>query len=159
MTNAWITTHGAKCIKHTTNDQMSHEMPFKKLIWKFSLISRWYFAGKFYSWNNRGILCVKLKNLRIWPFSSQLSLYMKQETRKTLRTQVFHTKTTWKNLKKHGWYKSLPKTNKKNKKSFWFNPHMVEHTHITFEHVQSHKRKRYSLNIRLVCCVCVSNVE
>ena len=27
----------------------------------------------------------------------------------------------------------------KEQKSFWFDPHMVEHTHITFEHVQSHK--------------------
>ena len=25
------------------------------------------------------------------------------------------------------------------KKSFWFDPHMVEYTHITFEHVQPHK--------------------
>ena len=24
---------------------------------------------------------------------------------------------------------------KKEQKSFWFDPHMVEHTHITFEHV------------------------
>ena len=27
----------------------------------------------------------------------------------------------------------------KKKKSFWFDLHMVEHTHITFEHVQTHK--------------------
>ena len=27
----------------------------------------------------------------------------------------------------------------KRTKKFWFDPHMIEHTHITFEHVQSHK--------------------
>ena len=31
--------------------------------------------------------------------------------------------------------------------------------HITFEHVQSHKWNKHSLNKSLVCCVCVSNVE
>ena len=30
-------------------------------------------------------------------------------------------------------------TKRTKKKSFWFDPHMVEHTHITFEHVQPHK--------------------
>ena len=68
--------------------------------------------------------------------------------------------STQKQLEKHGWCKSLPKAKKKkNKKSFWFDPPMVEHTHITFEHVQSHKWNRYSLNINLVCCVCESSVE
>ena len=33
----------------------------------------------------------------------------------------------------------LQKQTKKKKKSFWFNPYMIEHTHITFDHVQSHK--------------------
>ena len=28
---------------------------------------------------------------------------------------------------------------KEKEKSFWFDPHKVEHTHITFEHVQTHK--------------------
>ena len=46
----------------------------------------------------------------------------------------------------------------KEKKSFWFDPHMVEHTHITFEHVQSHKWNNHSLKIRLVCCVCEDQV-
>ena len=27
----------------------------------------------------------------------------------------------------------------KQSKTFWFDTHMIEHTHITFEHVQSHK--------------------
>ena len=31
------------------------------------------------------------------------------------------------------------KSKQKEQKSFWFDPHMVKHTHITFEHVQSHK--------------------
>ena len=31
------------------------------------------------------------------------------------------------------------KQKKKEQKSFWFDSHMIEHTHITFEHVQPHK--------------------
>ena len=31
------------------------------------------------------------------------------------------------------------KKKKKEQKSFWFDPYMVEHTHITFEHAQTHK--------------------
>ena len=45
------------------------------------------------------------------------------------------------------------------KKSFWIDPYIVEHTHITFKQVQSKKWIRHSLNIRHVCCVSVSNVE
>ena len=31
------------------------------------------------------------------------------------------------------------KKKQKEQKTFWFDPYVVEHTHITFEHVQSHK--------------------
>ena len=33
------------------------------------------------------------------------------------------------------------KIKQKEQKSFWFDPHMVEHTHITFEHVRSEERR------------------
>ena len=70
----------------------------------------------------------------------------------------FSHKNNLKIFEKHGWYKSLPKAKKKNKKKFWFDPHMVEHTHITFEYVQTHKWNRHSLNIRLMCCMCMDQV-
>ena len=31
------------------------------------------------------------------------------------------------------------KRKQKEQKSFWFDPHIIENTHITFEHVQSYK--------------------
>ena len=36
------------------------------------------------------------------------------------------------------------------KKKIWLDHQATEHTYITFEHVQSHKWNKYSLNIRLV---------
>ena len=72
---------------------------------------------------------------------------------------VFHTKTTQKTLKNMGDTNHFQKQIKKKKKSFWFDPHIVEHTHITFEHVQSHKWNKHSLNKSLMCCVWVSNME
>ena len=35
--------------------------------------------------------------------------------------------------------KSLPNTYKMIKKTFWIDPYIVEHTHITFKQVQSNK--------------------
>ena len=71
------------------------------------------------------------------------------------QTQFFNTKnlTFWEKLSRPKWQKSLLETNKILKNLFGFDHQAIEHTHITFEHVQSHKWNRYSLNIRLVCCV------
>ena len=99
------------------------------------------------------------KNFKIGPFNSQLSLHMKW-VMKTPRKHFFRSKTTLKFLKKMGDTNHFQKQKKwKKKKSFWFDPYMVEHTHITFEHIRPHKWNRHSLNIKLVCCVCGSSVE
>ena len=119
--------------------------------------SRKIFAGKSYSRNSRETLYPKLKNLRIWPFSSQLSLYMKQETRKTLRTQVFHTKTTWKTLKKHEWYKSLSKANK-NKKNLFGLIYIWLSTHTSYLNMYKHTNEidiHWTLNMCVMCHVCI----
>ena len=133
--------------------QMSHEMPFKNLIWKFS----WevgnfrgklgIFASKPYLRNSHKLL-VKHSIQTSW-----LSLLAK-----TPRKHFYHTKSTWKTLKNMGDTNHFQKQIKLSK-TFWFNPHMVEHTHITFEYVQIHKWSRHSLNIRLVCYVCGLNMD
>ena len=120
-----------------------------------------FFASKPYSQATREIVAKLFiqswKNFKIGPFNSQLSLHMKW-VMKTPRKHGFHTKITWKSLKNMGDTNRFQKQTKRTKIFLIWSTY-VEHTHITFEHVQSHKWNRYSLNIRLVCCVCVSNVE
>ena len=87
--------------------------------------------------DGRETLYVKLKNLRIEPFNSQLSLHMKWVT-KTPRKHVF-TQKQFEKRQKTWVIQITSKSKQKEQKSFWFDLHMVEHTHITFEHVQPHK--------------------
>ena len=117
--------------------QMSHEMPFKKLIWKFSRKSdsRKY-SRKFsqvslttsYSWNIRETLCTKLKNMRFGPFNSQLSLHMKW-VMKTPRKHVFHIKITWKTLKNMGDTNHFQKQTKRTKIFLVWSTYGWTHTH------------------------------
>ena len=72
---------------------------------------------------------------------------------------MFFTQKQLKKLWKIWVIQITSKSKQKEQKSFWFDPHMVEHTHITFEYAQPHKWNKYSLNIKLVCCVCGSSVE
>ena len=69
----------------------------------------------------------------------------------------FSIKLIWlfgKTLQTQKWYiKTLSKTNKILKNLFGFDHQAIKYIHITFEHIQSHKWNRHSLNIRLVCCV------
>ena len=126
-------------------------------IFAGSLLVKWlakFFVGKSYLQNSRETLYPNFMTELYLQNFTRVSL-----TRENTQKTCFSLKNNLKNFEKHGWYKSLPKANKKKQKSFWFDPHMVEHTRITFEHVQSHKWNKHSLNIRLVCCVCVSNVE
>ena len=126
-------------------------------IFAGSLLVKWlakFFASKSYLRNS----CKTLYPNFMTELYSQNFAWVSL-TRENTQKTCFSLKNNLKNFEKHGWYKSLPKANKKKQKSFWFDPHMVEHTYITFEHVQSHKWNKHSLNIRLVCCVCVSNVE
>ena len=129
--------------------QMSYEMPFKKLIWKFSqLLMKFFFAGKPYSWNYRETLCPN--------FATELT---HEITRENTRKTCFFTHNQLEKFWKTWVIQITSKSKQKEQKSIWFGPHMVEHTHITFEYVKSHKWNKHSLNKRLVCCVWVSNVE
>ena len=63
-------------------------------------------------------------------------------------------------ISKHKCYtKKFSKTNKILKNLFGFDHQVIENTQITFEHVQSHKWNRHSLNISLVCCMCESSMN
>ena len=90
--------------------------------------------------------------MRFGPFNSQLSLHMKWVT-KTLRKRVFHTKNNLKNFEKHGWYKSLPKANKKNKNLFGL-IHIWLSTHTSHLNMYSHTNEigiHWTLNLCVVC--------
>ena len=52
---------------------------------------------------------------------------------------MFFTQKQFEKLGKIWVIQITSKSKQKEQKSFWFDPHMVEHIHITFEHVQSHK--------------------
>ena len=52
---------------------------------------------------------------------------------------MFFTQKKFENFEKTWVIQITSKSKQKEQKSFWFDPHMVEHTHITFEHVQPHK--------------------
>ena len=106
-----------------------------------------------YLWNSRETLYPKLKNLRFGPFNFQLSLHMK-----TPRKHVFHTKTTWKTLKNMGYTNHFQKQTKR-AKIFLGLINKYLSIHITFEHIQSHKWDKHSLNQSLVCCGWVSSVK
>ena len=140
---------------------MTHEMPFKNLIWKFSqeADSRKY---------SRNFSQVSL-TCKLLAKQSQNSLSKAEKTLKLDHLtpswayiwngswkhpeNMFFTQKQLEKLWKIWVIQITSKSKQKEQKSFWFDPHMVEHIHITFEHVQSHKWNRYSLNIKLVCCV------
>ena len=146
---------------------MSHEMPFKKLIWKF-FTGSWlakvlakFFAGKPYSRAiHETVTKLSVQSWKAWDLDHLTPswAYIWNWSRKHPEN-MFFTQKQLEKLWKTWVIQITSKSKQKEQKSFWFDPHMVEHTHITFEHVQSHKWNRHSLNIKLVCCVCGSSVE
>ena len=107
-----------------------------------------YLIGRSYPWDTR-----KTNNLA-WFFSFQSWNKSWKHPENMFFTQK-QLEKLWKT-----WVIQITSKNKhKEQKSFWFDPHMVENTHITFKHVPSHKWNRHSLNKSLVCFVWVSNVE
>ena len=156
---------------------MSHEMPFKKLIWKFllvtrwlashenftgiSLVFRWYFPSKPYSRNSRETVAkLSVQNWKTWELDHLTPSWTYTWNRSQKHSEnMFFTQKKFEKLWKTWAIQITSKSKQKEQKSFWFEPQMVEHTHIIFEHVQSYKWNRYLLNIRFVCYVCVSNVE
>ena len=142
--------------------QMSHKMPFKSRSRNFHwLASRENFTGiSLVSFTRITNAKHFVKSWKTWELDRLTPnwAYTWNGSRKHPENMFF----THKQLEKiwKTWVIQITSESKqKEQKSFSFDPYMVEHTHITFEHVQSHKWNRHSLNIRLECCVCVSNVE
>ena len=145
---------------------MTHEMPFKKLILKFS---RKAYSWK-YSWNFLQLSLThelltkqlwnslsKVEKLEIWTFKLPVELTHEMGHENTQKTCFSH-KNNLKNFEKHGWYKSLPKANKKNKNHFGL-IHIWLSTHISHLSMYNHTNE-ISINwTKLVCCGWVSNVE
>ena len=141
---------------------MSHEMPFKKLIWEFSReadlrnflrvsLTRELLTKQ--SWNS----LYKVEKHEIWPFNSQLSLHMKWVT-KTPRKHVFHTKTTWKTLKNMSDTNYFQKQTKRIKKNLFGLIHIWLSTHTSHLNMYNHTNEigiHWTLNL---CVVCVDQV-
>ena len=76
-----------------------------------------------------------------------------ENTQKT----CFSHKNNFKNFEKHGWYKSLPKANKKNKNIFCL-IHICLNTHTSHLNMYKHTNEigiHWTLNL---CFVCVNQV-
>ena len=144
---------------------MSHEMSFKKLIWKFSQeVKSWNYSKFFrkpYSRVTRETAAkLSIQSWKTWDLDhlTRSWAYTWNGSQKHPE-KIFFIQKQLEKLWKTWVIQITSKSKQKNKKSFWFDPHMVEQTHITFEYVQSHKWNRHSLNIKLVCCVCGLSVE
>ena len=146
----WVFRDGASCV-------MSPENNFHEIFIVF-----------FVTWV---LTCEWVANLFARePKNAKKMLFSSFATRKWVAKNsdtCFSTENMFKTMKnkvrtKHEhkeWYKSLPNTYKMIKNLFSLIKHVVKHTYNTFNQVQSNKWIKHSLNIRLVCCVCVSNVE
>ena len=142
---------------------MSHEILFKKLIWKFSrkltreIFRGWLlakllaklFAGKSYSQNSRKNLCqIFITELYSRNFS-RVSL-----TRENTHKTCFSLKNNLKIFEKHGWYKSLPKANK----NIFGLIHIWLSTYTSHLNIYNHINEigiHWTLNL---CVVCVDQV-
>ena len=135
---------------------MSHEMPFKSWFGNFRG-KLGIFAAKPYSWNFSWVslthetLYPKLKKLRIGPFYLWLNLHM-NKSRKHPKS-MFFTQKELEKLWKHGWYKSLPKENKKNKILFGL-IHIWLNTHTSHLNMYNHTNEidiHWTLDLCVVC--------
>ena len=140
------------------------------MIWKFSLVR---FLQKF-CWYLAGILLVSFTRKTVAK-QSRNSLSKVEKTWE-LDHLTRNWAYTWNKSPKHPenmfftqkhlekfwktWVIQITsKSKQKEQKYFWFDPHMVEHTHIPLDHVQPRKWNKHLLNIKLVCCVlCVYQV-
>ena len=134
---------------------MSHEMPFKKLIWEFSREANLRKYSRNFSWVSftRKLLAkLSVQSWKTWDLD-HLTLswaYIWDGSRKHPENMFF----TQKQLEKHGWYKSLPKANKKNKKNLFRLIHIWLSTHISHLNMYNHTNEigiHWTLNLCVVC--------
>ena len=120
---------------------MSHEMPFKKLIWKFSweAYSRNFSRVSLTHETIAKQLQNSLSKLHNWALLMKFFAgkpYSQNYLRKHLEN-LFFTHKQLEKLWRHGWYKSLPKANKKNKNLFNL-IHIWMSTHISHLNMYKH---------------------
>ena len=112
-------------------------------------------------WLTHGGYCPKLEVFR--KKFQQHTTWVSHEALVTLfvntpKQLFFKHKNNFKKFKT--WVMKITSKNKyKDQKSFWFNHNKLKRTHIKFKHLQSDKWNRYSLNVRLVCCVLISSMN
>ena len=117
--------------------QMTHEIPFKKLIWKFSPVSRWLASRK----NFVGISLVSLtcetvaklsvQSWKTWeldPLTCDWT-YTWNKSRKNPENMFFHIKTIWKTLKNMGDTNHFQKQTKRTKIFLVWSTYSWAHTH------------------------------
>ena len=132
------------------------------MIWKFSLVISlvcilWNFTGiSLVSLIRETIMKLSIQSWKTWELDHLTCdwTYTWDKSQKHPKNMFFtqkHLEKFWKT-----WVIQITsKSKQKEQKYFWFDPHMVEHTHIPFDYVHPHKWNKHSLNIKLVCCVCV----
>ena len=113
------------------------------------------FAGKHYSWNShKTVAKLSVQSWKIWeldPLTRDWT-YTWNKSGKHPENMFF----TQKQFEKHGWYKSLPKTNKKNKNIFGL-IHIWLSTHTSHLNMYNHINEidiHWTLNLCVVC-VCI----
>ena len=107
-----------------------------------------FFAGKSYLWNSRESLCPNIVTELYLRNFLRVSLTC-ENTQKT----CFSLKTIWNFFEKHGWYKSPPKANKKNKKLFDL-IHIWLSTHTSHLNIYNHTNEisiHWTLDLCIVC--------
>ena len=148
--------------------QKTHEKPFKKLIWKFSLVSRYLesrknFAGisqvsltrKTAAKQSRNSLSKAENTLKLDHLTPSWA-YIWNRSRKHPEN-MFFTQKQFENFEKHGWYKSLPKANKKNKNLFGLNQIRLS-THTSHLNMYNHTNEIEIHWTKVLCVVCGNQV-
>ena len=142
---------------------MSHKISFKKLIWNFSweVDSRNYLRNfSQVSLTRKTVAKLSVQSWKTWDLDHLTPSWAYTWNGSWKHPEsMFFTEKQFEKLWKTWVIQITSKSKQKEQKSFWFDPHIVEHTHITSEHVQPHKWNRHSLNIKPVCYVCGSSVE
>ena len=139
---------------------MFHEMPFKRLIWRFSLVISLVsfprnFAGKpLVSFTHETVMKLypKLRKLENWTILLVIELTHEISHERTQKTCFSH-KNNLKNFEKHGWYKSFPKAHKKNKNFFGL-IHIRLSTRTSHLNMYKHTNEigiHWTLNLCVVC--------
>ena len=150
---------------------MSHEMPFKKLIWKFSLVSRWlascenfagislvshwYFVGKPYLRNSRETVAkLSIQNWKTWELDHLTPnwAYTWNGSRKHLENMFFTQKQFGKLWKT--WVIQITSKSKQREQNLFGLIHIWLSTHTSHLNMYNYTNEigiHWTLNLCVVC--------